>query len=279
MSNVIPFPPAPEPGWYADDPVAYETPDAQSTSEPAVQPQTGYQAQPVEQTAQPVQAQPAQAQPLDQPTQTQPAQAEPQQPAGGLAAAGLTAAEPVVTGTFVTNQSQPKPIQSTVQPFQSAQTAAHAEAAASPAQTDAHAQTAAHAAHADDDEDWDSTVLSSSFTIKQAHKTYVLHNEATGQTILIDRSVLLGRRPSEAIPEGAKAVKIEDPTRTTSRNHAAISIDQEGQLWIEDYGSLNGTFIIRNGEEQQVLKGTPVQLEAPSTLRIGDQFFTLEEQE
>ena len=266
MSNVIPFPPAPEPGWYADDPVAYETPDAQSVSGPAAQPQAGYQSQPAEQTVQPVQTQPA----------DQPAQAEPQQPAGGLTAAGLTAAEPVVTGTFVTNQSQPKPIQSTVQPFQSAQTAAAdapAEAATSPA------QTAAHAAHADDDEDWDSTVLSSSFTIKQAHKTYVLHNESTGQTILIDRSVLLGRRPSEAIPEGAKAVRIEDPTRTTSRNHAAISIDQEGQLWIEDYGLLNGTFIIRNGEEQQVLKGTPVQLEAPSTLRIGDQFFTLEEQE
>ncbi|WP_055426869.1 FHA domain-containing protein [Bifidobacterium aesculapii] len=259
MRNVIPFPPAPEPGWYADDPVAYDAPDARTVSGPATQPQTGYQSQPA--------AQPAQAQPAEQT-----AQPEPQQPAGGLAAAGLASAEPVVTSTFVTNQSQPKPIQSTVQPFQSTQTAA-------PAQAAAHAEPAApeHAAQ-DDDEDWDSTVLSGSFTIKQAHKTYMLHNEATGQTILIDRSVLLGRRPSEAIPEGAKAVKIEDPTRTTSRNHAAISIDQEGQLWIEDYGSLNGTFIIRNGEEQQVLKGTSVQLEAPSTLRIGDQFFTLEEQ-
>ncbi|WP_420796419.1 FHA domain-containing protein [Bifidobacterium stellenboschense] len=174
----------------------------------------------------------------------------------------------MVTGTFVTNQSQAQPIQSTFQPAQ--------QPATQQAQPAQQPQTSAAQ---DDDEDWDSTVLSSSFTIKQAHKTYVLHNEATGQTILIDRSVLLGRRPSEAIPEGAKAVKIEDPTRTTSRNHAAISIDQDGQLWIEDYGSLNGTFIIRNGEEQQVVKGTPAQLEAPATLRIGDQFFTLEEQQ
>ncbi|KFI91081.1 FHA-domain containing protein [Bifidobacterium stellenboschense] len=243
MSNVIPFPPAPEPGWYADDPV--NTPAA----------------------AQP-EAQPAPAQqPQSQQPEPQPAQAA-QAPASGLAAAGLATGTPVVTGTFVTNQSQAQPIQSTFQPAQ--------QPATQQAQPAQQPQTSAAQ---DDDEDWDSTVLSSSFTIKQAHKTYVLHNEATGQTILIDRSVLLGRRPSEAIPEGAKAVKIEDPTRTTSRNHAAISIDQDGQLWIEDYGSLNGTFIIRNGEEQQVVKGTPAQLEAPATLRIGDQFFTLEEQQ
>lgn len=237
MSNAIPFPPAPEPGWYADDPV-----NVQASVAPAAEPA----AKPAAQQPQPAQ-QPQAVQPLSSAS------------AGGLAATGLATGTPVVTGTFVTNQSQAQPIQPANQPTQQPQ----------------QAQPAAQ----DDDEDWDSTVLSSSFTIKQAHKTYMLHNEATGQTILIDRSVLLGRRPSEAIPEGAKAVKIEDPTRTTSRNHAAISIDQDGQLWIEDYGSLNGTFIIRDGEEHQVVKGTPAQLEAPATLRIGDQFFTLEEQQ
>ena len=237
MSNAIPFPPAPEPGWYADDPV-----NVQASVAPAAEPA----AEPAAQQPQPTQ-QPQAVQPLSSAS------------AGGLAATGLATGTPVVTGTFVTNQSQAQPIQPASQPTQQPQ----------------QAQPAAQ----DDDEDWDSTVLSSSFTIKQAHKTYMLHNEATGQTILIDRSVLLGRRPSEAIPEGAKAVKIEDPTRTTSRNHAAISIDQDGQLWIEDYGSHNGTFIIRDGEEHQVVKGTPAQLEAPATLRIGDQFFTLEEQQ
>ena len=49
-------------------------------------------------------------------------------------------------------------------------------------------------------------------------------------------------------------MRIVDPTRTTSRNHAAISIDTDGALWIEDYGSLNGTYIITNGQETQVTK-------------------------
>ena len=41
---------------------------------------------------------------------------------------------------------------------------------------------------------------------------------------------LLGRKPSAEVPEGAKFVKLEDPTRTISRNHAAISFDQDGVL-------------------------------------------------
>ena len=81
------------------------------------------------------------------------------------------------------------------------------------------------------------------------------------------------------VPEGAKAEKVEDPTRTTSRNHAAISIDQNGTLWIEDYGSLNGTYIITNGQETQVTKGTPLKLSAPATVRIGDQFFQFTEKQ
>ena len=100
-----------------------------------------------------------------------------------------------------------------------------------------------------------------------------------GQTIVIDKSTLLGRKPSMDVPQGAKAVRIVDPTRTTSRNHAAISIDTDGALWIEDYGSLNGTYIITNGQETQVTKGTPLKLSAPATVRIGDQFFQFTEKQ
>lgn len=123
-------------------------------------------------------------------------------------------------------------------------------------------------------ESWDGTVLARSFTIHQPRITYLLHNDATRQSIIIDRSALLGRKPSQTIPEGAKAVPLEDPTHTISRNHAAISVDTDGQLWIEDYGSLNGTFIIHDSKERQVA-GAPAQLNAPTTLRLGDQFLTL----
>ena len=152
-----------------------------------------------------------------------------------------------------------------------------ATAAAEPAAT-APADTTPHAAE-NDIEDWDGTVLSSSFTSKAPKKTYLMHNDVTGQTIVIDKSTLLGRKPSMDVPQGAKAERIEDPTRTTSRNHAAISVDTDGALWIEDYGSLNGTYIIANGQETQVTKGTTLKLSAPSTVRIGDQFFQFTEKQ
>ena len=178
----LPYPPAPELGWYSDDPVEGTPDSAVGTAEP----QNDY---------------------------GQPSTAE---------AATNTAftAEPAATA-----------------------------AAAEPAAT-APADTTPHAAE-NDIEDWDSTVLSSSFTSKAPKKTYLLHNDVTGQTIVIDKSTLLGRKPSMDVPQGAKAVRIVDPTRTTSRNHAAISIDTDGALWIEDYGSLNGTYIITNGQETQ----------------------------
>lgn len=182
----LPYPPAPELGWYSDDPVEGTPDSAVGTAEP----QNDY---------------------------GQPSTAE---------AATNTAftAEPAATA-----------------------------AAAEPAAT-APADTTPHAAE-NDIEDWDSTVLSSSFTSKAPKKTYLLHNDVTSQTIVIDKSTLLGRKPSMDVPQGAKAVRIVDPTRTTSRNHAAISIDTDGALWIEDYGSLNGTYIITNGQETQVTKG------------------------
>ncbi|PJM73539.1 hypothetical protein CS006_05795 [Bifidobacterium primatium] len=129
----------------------------------------------------------------------------------------------------------------------------------------------------DASQDWDSTVLSPSFTMKEPEHRYRLHNENTGQTVVLEKSTLLGRKPSQSIPEGATSVTLADPTRTISRNHAAVSFDKDGALWIEDYGSLNGTFLIVNGEESQVVKGTPVKVSVPCTVRIGDQFFSLEE--
>ena len=137
-------------------------------------------------------------------------------------------------------------------------------------------QTDQPAPQDEDDIDWDGTVLSAAFTMKQPGHEYLLSNEQTGQQVVVDMGVLLGRKPSADVPDGAKSVKLEDPTRTISRNHAAISFDQDGTLWIEDYGSLNGTYIIRDNVETKV-EGKPMRLEAPVTVRLGDQFFAFEE--
>jgi len=67
-----------------------------------------------------------------------------------------------------------------------------------------------------DDIDRDGTVLASSFAMRTT-PVYLLRNEQTGQEVLVDGNVLLGREPSAA-SEGAKAVGLKDPTRTISRN-------------------------------------------------------------
>lgn len=130
---------------------------------------------------------------------------------------------------------------------------------------------------AEGSEEWDGTVLSTAFMKKEPRHVYRLVNEVTGQNILVDMGVLMGRKPSQDIPQGAKSVRLVDPTRTVSRNHAAISFDQDGSLWIEDYGSLNGTYIIDDEGERQVVKGTPMRLTAPCKVRIGDQVFDFED--
>lgn len=152
-------------------------------------------------------------------------------------------------------------------------------AAANPPTTAEIAQTTAQpttASQDDDDIDWEGTVLSTAFTASAPKQEYELYNEQTGQRIIVDTGVLLGRKPSQDLPQGVKAVKLDDPTRTISRNHAAISFDKDGLLWIEDYDSLNGTYIIRDNTETKV-EHERMRLQAPCTIRIGDQFFTFEQ--
>ena len=165
------------------------------------------------------------------------------------------------------------------------------DAAVMPQQADSDIQTSASARNTasvtntvveseptsqdDDDIDWEGTVLSADFAAKMPRQEYVLYNEQTSQRVIVDSGVLLGRKPSHDLPEGIKAVTLEDPTRTISRNHAAINIDKDGILWIEDYGSLNGTYVIRDNTETKV-EHTRMKLEAPCIIRIGDQFFSFE---
>ncbi|MBW3090969.1 FHA domain-containing protein [Bifidobacterium miconisargentati] len=252
----IPYPPAPEFGWYADD-----QPTDQATDQPtnaAVEPDSA--ASVLETSA--ADALQSVTDPAIAPTESVSDIAD--APTGVTDTSGEPAATAETAGTTDASTNTGAIPAATAEPTTGAD-------AATPAEGTPHA-----AEH--DIEDWDSTVLSPSFTSKAPQKVYLLHNDLTGQTIVIDKSTLLGRKPSMDVPQGAKSERIEDPTRTTSRNHAAISIDTDGALWIEDYGSLNGTYIIKDGQETQVVKGTPLKLDAPATVRIGDQFFNFTEQ-
>ncbi|WP_152595230.1 FHA domain-containing protein, partial [Bifidobacterium minimum] len=103
--------------------------------------------------------------------------------------------------------------------------------------------------------------------------TYGLHNRLTGQDVVLSGGVLLGRRPSAVVPNGVVPVRLNDPMRTISRNHAVIDFDEAGHAWIEDCGSLNGTFLMVGGAETRLERHMRMPLSAPCTIRIGDQFF------
>ncbi|KAA8816024.1 FHA domain-containing protein [Bifidobacterium callitrichos] len=109
-----------------------------------------------------------------------------------------------------------------------------------------------------------------------AVRTYRMINGTTHQEILVDASMLLGRRPSNPVPDGAKVVQLDDPTRTISRNHATITMDAEGRLWLDDCDSLNGTYLVVDGHDVKVTPGSPVSIEAPAVIRFGDQLFNLQ---
>lgn len=209
MQKKLPYPPAPEPGWYADDEAAGQILGATDGLHP-----------------------------------------------------DRSAAQPAA----------PEPLQTT-----DAQAAVHAteldDDSFIPQGADLEYTAAADAQGS---EEWDGTVLSTTF-MKRPHANYRMTNEITGQTILVDMGVLMGRRPSQDIPAGAKSVRLIDPTRTVSRNHAAISFDEDGSMWLEDFGSLNGTAIYEGDAETPVHQGAPVQLHAPARIRIGDQIFDFEQ--
>ena len=132
--------------------------------------------------------------------------------------------------TVMPQQTAEPQLAANAQPVASAGTTA----AVNPPTTAEIAQTTAQpttASQDDDDIDWEGTVLSTAFTASAPKQEYELYNEQTGQRIIVDTGVLLGRKPSQDLPQGVKAVKLDDPTRTISRNHAAISFDIPKRKW------------------------------------------------
>lgn len=112
-----------------------------------------------------------------------------------------------------------------------------------------------------------------------ATRTYLLRNDATHQSVVIDGTLLLGRLPSdESTADGrpaARPVRLEDPTRTISRNHATITMDKDDRLWLTDHDSLNGTYLVIDGHDRKIAPGETIPITAPAVIRLGDQLFEL----
>ena len=92
----------------------------------------------------------------------------------------------------------------------------------------------------------------------------------TGVTYPFGGTIVLGRNPlAPASHPTASPVPVDDPQRSVSKTHVALTATREGVL-VEDLHSTGGTVIVRaDGEETPVLPGAPVQACAGDTVRYG----------
>ncbi len=92
----------------------------------------------------------------------------------------------------------------------------------------------------------------------------------TGVTYPFGGTIVLGRNPlAPASHPTASPVPVDDPQRSVSKTHVALTATREGVL-VEDLHSTGGTVVVRaDGEETPVLPGAPVHARAGDTVRYG----------
>lgn len=90
---------------------------------------------------------------------------------------------------------------------------------------------------------------------------------STGDTVTLDRSVIMGRNPR--LPSGYKGeqpnlVKLNDPGKDVSSQHLEVSLDY-WHVSVKDLGSTNGTEVILPGEAPQQLRANDPMTIEPGT--------------
>lgn len=93
----------------------------------------------------------------------------------------------------------------------------------------------------------------------------------TGVSYPFGGTIVLGRNPiPPASHPAAVPVPVDDPERTVSKTHLALTATKDGIL-VEDLHSTGGTFIERaDGEETPVVPGSPVVASPGDSVRYGD---------
>lgn len=204
--------------------------------------------------AQPVQQQPYQqpAQPVQQPAQHQPVQPVQQQPAQQSGSAWPTKTWPAGQEPAAPAQqapAQPAPVQPAP-----AQPAPAQPAPDLPPQSDGFS---------------DATRMQAPILEPAATVTVAIELES-GERRVIDGPALVGRNPQAPGGTGYILVRVDDPTRSVSKNHAELGVDSAG-LWLTDRGSTNGTVVSAPGRSPQVAEpGARVRVPVGSTIHVGD---------
>ena len=96
----------------------------------------------------------------------------------------------------------------------------------------------------------------------------------TGQSIPVNRTIVLGRAPSP--PRATDSpIPVEDQTRSLSRTHVRIA-PSEGGITIEDLNSANGTRARSpNGQTHTLVPGQPIELPMNSQLLLGERLISV----
>ena len=96
----------------------------------------------------------------------------------------------------------------------------------------------------------------------------------TGQSIPVDRTIVLGRAPSPVSP-GDVPIPVDDQTRSLSRTHVRISPTSSG-ISIVDMNSANGTRArTPNGRTHTLVPGQPLELPLNSQLLLGERLISV----
>ncbi|WP_350349135.1 FHA domain-containing protein [Agromyces sp. G08B096] len=100
---------------------------------------------------------------------------------------------------------------------------------------------------------------------------------STGQRVIVEGAAVIGRKPADtALAMGARAVEVQDDTRSVSRVHLFLEV-AGGRITVGDAGSANGSRVERAGREIPLESaGTRVAVEVGDAVWIGDLRFVIQ---
>jgi hypothetical protein len=99
---------------------------------------------------------------------------------------------------------------------------------------------------------------------------------STGQRVVVSGAAVVGRKPADtALATGARAVEVQDDTRSVSRVHLFIEV-VDGTVLVSDAGSANGSRIERGAQVTPLeAAGTRVPAQLNDTIWLGDLSFVI----
>lgn len=93
----------------------------------------------------------------------------------------------------------------------------------------------------------------------------------SGESLLVDGVVLVGRRPEPRHDEQVRrVVALSSADMSLSKSHAQLQLAPDGGLVVTDRGSTNGSILLRGGVSRALTAGRPATLLDGDQVQLGD---------